>query len=56
MAKMNPVHSSLDDEEDDPRYHTDDRCPHYHELVDNKHVAQGTGDHLLCKWCANPPK
>jgi len=52
MAKMDPVHSSKDSEETDPKYHDDDGCPHYHELVKNGHVAKGTGGHPRCSWCA----
>lgn len=52
MTRMSPVHSSRDYEEDDPKYHNNDECPHYHELVHNGHVASGTGGHSLCNWCA----
>ena len=52
MAKTDPVHSSRDFEETDPKYHTNDRCPHYRELDDNGHLATGTGAHPLCDWCA----
>ena len=51
MAKMSPVHSSRDYEEDDPKFHDDDKCPHYHELVRNDHVKPGKGGHKKCKWC-----
>jgi hypothetical protein len=51
MNNMKPVHSSLSGEEVDPKYHTDSRCPHYHELRDNGHVAQGDGGLNLCNWC-----
>jgi hypothetical protein len=52
---MDPVHSTLAAEEDDPRYHTNSKCPHYHELLDNNHVAQGTGGYPECEWCKSPP-
>jgi hypothetical protein len=51
MAKMSAVHSSLAAEESDPKHHDDNGCPHYHELVRNGHVANGTGGYPLCDWC-----
>ncbi len=56
MAKMNPVHSSLAIEEEGAKYHNNSDCPHYHELVNNDHVAHGDGGYPLCDWCADPPK
>jgi hypothetical protein len=52
MAAMSPVHSSHDYEESDPKYHNNNDCSHYKELVKNNHVAPGTGNHLVCDWCA----
>jgi hypothetical protein len=51
MTKMNPVHSSLANEEENPKHHDDSNCPHYHELRDNGHVAQGAGGLPKCDWC-----
>lgn len=51
MAKMSPVHSTKSGEEDNPKYHNNDDCPHFHELRHNRHVAQGTGGLALCDWC-----
>lgn len=52
MAKLPyPVHSSLAGEEDDPKYHDNDKCPHYHELVHNGHLAHGEGGLRKCDWC-----
>jgi hypothetical protein len=51
MAKISPVHSTLASEEDDPKYHDNSDCPHYHELVHNHHVAPGTGNLPKCDWC-----
>jgi hypothetical protein len=52
MAKLPyPVHSSLAEEEDDPKFHDNDDCPHYHELVHNGHVAYGEGGLEKCDWC-----
>jgi hypothetical protein len=56
MATMSPVHSTLASEETNPKYHTNNECPHYHELKDDGHVAQGRGGLDLCDWCADPPK
>jgi formylmethanofuran dehydrogenase subunit E len=53
MAKIDPVRSSHDYEEIDPKYHNDNDCPHCHELVRNHHVAEGKGGHPLCDWCAS---
>ncbi|HYA44567.1 MAG TPA: hypothetical protein VED59_03105 [Acidimicrobiales bacterium] len=55
MATVILVHSLHDYEEDDPKYHTNSDCPYYHELVDNHHVAWGTGGHPLCDWCKEHP-
>jgi len=55
MATIVLVHSSHDYEENDPKYHTNSDCPHYRELVDNHHVAWGTGGHPLCDWCEEHP-
>jgi hypothetical protein len=52
MTKMSPVQTSHDYDESDPKHHTDDGCPHYHELLHNGHVALGDGGHPLCDWCA----
>jgi hypothetical protein len=51
-VKISAVHSKLDSEETDPRYHTDSECPIYRELVEDDNVQSGTGDHWLCPWCA----
>jgi hypothetical protein len=52
MPSMNPKHSSRDYEESNTKYHNNSDCPHYHELRNNGHVAEGTGNHPLCDWCA----
>jgi len=51
MTKMNPVHSTLASEEDNPKYHDNSDCPHFHELRDNHHAAQSTGGLPKCDWC-----
>jgi len=52
MGRMHPVHSSRDHEEIDPRYHNNDECPYYQELLVGGEVAEGDGNHWLCSWCA----
>jgi hypothetical protein len=51
MARMAPKQSSLAGEEDNPKYHNNDRCPHYHELVNNGHAVPSDGLIGLCDWC-----
>jgi len=51
MTKVAAFHSTLASEENDPKHHNDDRCPHGRELADNHHVAVGTGGYPLCNWC-----
>jgi hypothetical protein len=45
--KISAVHSKLDSEETDPRYHTDSECLIYKELVESDNVQARTGDHWL---------
>jgi hypothetical protein len=52
VAKLpHPVQSSLAGEEDNPKYHDNDKCPHYHELVHNRHVAPDEIGLKKCDWC-----